>query len=246
MIRHISTEDLSAYLDSELGFAEIVPLEAHCASCTECGSRLASLRRVVNGLGNLPRAEPPAALRQQIRRQAQAVPPTPGWQRRLDWLRLLLFPVRPALRTASAFGLAMLAGVFAISHGVADGFLRVSEPPPREDVEAYAGEAPVLLRQTTSEVAGRKFVWTDDGGWVQRGLEWATPETQLDAHSPQGRALLTRYSGLRLLLLEDGSSVILRDNLKTVVEIRNVPTPPRVMSGASQPRPGRRGHVMSA
>ena len=47
MNRHISTEQLSAYLDSELGFAEVGPLEAHCATCGECGARLASLRRVV-------------------------------------------------------------------------------------------------------------------------------------------------------------------------------------------------------
>jgi hypothetical protein len=243
MNRHVSTEDLSAYLDRELGLAEAGSLEAHCAACAECGARLASLRRVVHGLGNVERAEPPAALRQQIRRQVQTAPPAAGWKGLLDSIRLFLFPLRPALRTSAAFGLAVVAGLFAVSHGVGDSFLRIGEPaPPREEVETYLGGPLLTVPETTSEVAGRKFIWTDDG-WVQRGLEGKTPETRLDAHSPQGRALLTKYSDLDLLLA-DGSSVVLRYNLETV-EIRRMPPVTRVLSFPAHPRTGR-GRAVSA
>jgi hypothetical protein len=250
MIRHVSTEYLSAYLDSELGYAEVAPLEAHCASCAECGSRLAAMRRVVHGLGSLHRAEPPAALRQQIRREVQTIPPPAGFAQRIEWaldsLRILMFPIRPAMRASAALGLAVVAGLFAVSHGMGDGFLRTDEPQPRrpiEIVETRLGEPLQLPPQTTSEVAGRKFIWTD-AGWVQRGLEGETPETRLDSHSPQGRALLTKYSDLQFLL-EDGSSVVLRYNLETV-EIRSIPPVTRILGFTPQPRPGRHGRAVRA
>jgi hypothetical protein len=249
MIRHVSTEDLSAYLDSELGYAEVGPLEAHCASCADCGSRLASLRRVVNGLGGIHRAEPPAALRHQIRRQVQTAPPGDLAQRiewALDSLRLSLFPLRPSLRASAVLGLAVVAGLFAVSHGMGDGFLRTDDPQPRqaiEIVETRLGEPLALPPQTTSEVAGRKFIWTD-AGWVQRGLEGETPETRLDAHSPQGRALLTKYADLQFLLA-DGSSVVLRYNLETV-EIRSIPPVTRILGFTPQPHAARHGRAVRA
>ncbi len=242
MIRHISTEELSAYLDSELGFAEVGPLEAHCATCTECGARLASLKWVVQGLGRIERAEPPAALRQQIRRQVQ-VTPTGGFKGTLkaafDALRLLLFPIRPALRISAATGLAVVAGLFAYIHG-SDAPLK---PPPRPKVfkvESYYGAPPSAFLETTSEVAGLgKFVWTEEAGWVQRGLEWKEPEARFDTRSPEGRALLTKYSGLKNLLADENcSSIVLSDNRETV-EIRKPPV-------TSMAGPGRNGQLVSA
>ncbi|MFL6234313.1 MAG: hypothetical protein ACJ76N_14365, partial [Thermoanaerobaculia bacterium] len=75
-------------------------------------------------------------------------------------------------------------------------------------------------------------------GWIQKGLEGQTPVARMDAGSPQGRALLTKYSDLQLLL-EDGSPVVLRYDLETV-EIRNLP-PNRVIGFEPQPAP-RRAH----
>jgi hypothetical protein len=244
MNHHVSIENLSAYLDSELGYAEVAPLEAHCASCPECDERLTAMRRVVNGLGGIYRAEPPAALRFQVQREVRTAPPISGFAPRIGWalesLRILLFPVKPVMRAAVAFGLAAVAGLFAVGH-MGDGFLRTNEPQPRqpiEIVETRLGEPLALPPQTTSEVAGLKFIWTEDAGWVQRGLEGETPETRLDAHSPQGKALLTKYSGLQFLL-EDGSSVVLRYNTETV-EIHGIPPVTRVLG--TGPQPGR-GHV---
>lgn len=239
MNRHISTEQLSAYLDSELGFVEMRQLEAHCAACAECDARLASLRRVIAGLGRVDRALPPPALRQQIRRQVMEEIPAHGMRAALESFRLLLFPPRPALRTAAAMGLALVVGLFAVSHGPGRDILPRDEPagPGQEVVTVNAG-APLAMLLTTSEVAGREFIWTEDG-WVQRGLEGETPVARVDAGSPRGRELLTRYSDLEFLLA-DGSAVVLRYNLETV-EIRSS-APNRVLGFEAQPRPGSRHH----
>jgi hypothetical protein len=218
MNRHVSTEQLSAYLDSEIGYAEVRQVEAHCSACAECGARLASTRRVVAGLGRIERAAPPAALRQQIRRQVAAQPPAHGLRRAFDSFRLLLFPVQPAMRTAVVMGLALVVGLFSLNQ--VNSLEPVSDRPGQEVVTVQAGAQSGQLL-TTSEVAGREFIWTDSG-WIQRGLEGQTPVTRVEAGSPQGRALLTRYSDLEMLLA-DGSAVVLRYNLETV-EIRNLPT----------------------
>lgn len=233
MNRHISTEHLSAYLDSELGLAEMRQLEAHCAACPECEVRLASMRRVIAGLGRIERAAPPLALRQQIRRQVIAEPPAQGIRRMLNSVRFLLFPLGPGLRTAAAMGLALVVGLFALNH--LSGVPPVGEPRVAQEVVTVKAGAPLAILMTTSEVADREFIWTD-AGWVQRGLEWETPVARVDAGSPQGQALLTRYSDLKFLLA-DGSPVVLRYNLETV-EIR----PNRVIGFEAQSPLGSPGH----
>lgn len=229
MNRHASTEQLSAYLDAELGFAEIRQLEDHCSACAECGARLASLRRVIAGLGRVERAVPPAALRQQIRRQVAAQPPAGGVRRAFNSFRLLLFPVQPALRNAVVMGLAMVVGLFTLNHE-AESLMPDPDRPGQEIVTIQDG-AQLGQLFTTSKVAGREFIWTDSG-WIQRGLEGQTPVTRVEAGSPQGRALLTRCSGLQFLLA-DGSPVVLRYNLETV-EIRHLPST-RVLGFEAQP-----------
>jgi hypothetical protein len=235
MNRHVSTEQISAYLDAELGYSEIRQIENHCSACPECGARLESMQRVVSGLGRLERAAPPAALRQQIRREVIAQPPTPRVQRVLSSFRLLFFPLRPALRTAAAMGLALAVGLFTLHHE-ADRFMAPSpDRPGREEVTVELGAARPGQLLTTRKVAGRDFIWTDDG-WIQAGLAGQTPVARVDAGSPQGRALLTRYSGLRIML-EDGSPVVLRYDLETV-EIRN--RQPGRMIGLDAPPAGHR------
>jgi hypothetical protein len=229
MNRHLSTEQLSAYLDSELGMAEIRQLENHCQACAECGARLASMRRVVAGLGRVERAMPPAALRQQIRRQVITQPPTYGVRKAFDSFRFLLFPLQPALHTAVGIGLAMVVGLVVLNHE-AESLM----PPPtrggREIVTVQTGAQPGYTF-TTSKVANREFFLTDSG-WIQRGLEGQKPDTRVEAGSPQGRALLTRCSGLEFLLA-DGSPVVLRYNLETV-EIHKMP-PARSFGFEEQP-----------
>ena len=244
MNRHVSTEQLSAYLDAELGYVEMRQLEAHCAACAECGARLASMRRVVAGLGRVERAVPPLALRQQIRRQVMEEVPAHGIRGALEALHLLLFPPRPALRTAAAMGLALAAGLFFVNHTPGRDALPENAPEPGQEVVTVNAGAPLAMLLTTSEVAGRQFIWTETG-WVQRGLEGETPAARLDAGSPRGRELLTRYSDLEFLLA-DGSPVVLRYKLETV-EIRNKPSN-RVLGFEAQPRPDplRRSRTLAA
>jgi len=242
MIRHVSTEQLSAYLDSELGFAEMRQLEAHCASCAECGARLAALRRVVAGLGHVDRAVPPPALRHRIRRQVMEEVPAQGVRRALESLRLLLFPPRPALRTAAAMGLALVVGLFAVNHSTGRDVALPDPPAPGQEVVTVNTGVPLAMLLTTSEVAGREFIWTETG-WVQRGLEGETPVARVDAGSPRGRELLTRYSDLAFLLA-DGSPVVLRYNLETVeIQSRAVN---RVLGFEAHPRPDSRRRSQTA
>jgi anti-sigma factor RsiW len=223
MKHHVSAEQISAYLDGELGYSEIRQIENHCTACAECGARLESMQRVVSGLGRVERAAPPLVLRQQIRQQIAAQPPAPGLRRAVNSFRLLFFPLRPALQTAVGMGLALVVGIFALHHA------SEGPRPGQEEVTVEEGAQGQLF--TTSHVAGRDFIWTDDG-WIQNGLVGQTPAARMDAGSPQGRALLTKYSGLQLLM-EDGSPVVLRYDLETV-EIRNQ-TPNRVIG--FEPRP---------
>jgi hypothetical protein len=235
MNRHVSTEQISAYLDAELGYSEIRQIENHCSACKECGARLEAMQRVVSGLGRVERAAPPPVLRQQIRQQVAVQPSAPSLERAYNSVRLLFFPIRPALRTAAAMGLALVVGIFILHHEIEG--LPAAAQPGQEVVTVEPGAQPGP--PTTSQVAGRKFFWTDDG-WIQKGLEGQTPVAHVDAGSPQGRALLTRYSDLKLLL-EDGYPVVLRYDLETV-EIRNLP-PNRVIGFEPQTAPRRARHT---
>ena len=233
MNRHATTEQLSAYLDRELGFVELRQLEAHYTSCMECKARLASMQQVVQGLDRAGRAVPPPSLRQQIRRQVtmEAVAPANGFRAAFERFRLHLLALQPVLRTASAMGLATVVGLVAYLHQTPRPAVAVT---PQEIVTVSPYLDSPISQTTTSEVAGQKFIWTDSG-WIQRGLEGKTPEAHVEAASPQGRALLSRYSDLAILL-QDGSPVVFRYNLGTV-ELRRTP-PTRVLGYEGDVRPG--------
>jgi hypothetical protein len=236
MNRHVSIEQLSAYLDSELGFVEARQIETHCSACAECGVRLASMRRVVTGLGAVARVAPPDMLRQQIRRQVAAQPPARGLFAALESLRFLLFPTRSALHTAAAMGLALVVGLFSLNHF--DGSLMVQPPPTPPHVKVTVTEGAFGTEPTTSRVAGRDFIFTTNG-WIQQGLEGKTPQAVFDSGSPQGRALLTKLQELQWLMA-DGTPVVLRYNLETI-EIRRAPS--RVMGFEAEP-PRRLAHLL--
>jgi hypothetical protein len=217
MNRHVTTEQLSAYLDRELGLAERRQIEAHLAACSACGTQLDSMRRVLNGLGSIRRTAPPPAIAQQIRSRiaAEAAAPAPPFRR-------LLFLVsglsrRQSLQTSLAMALTLVVCVSLVGHGMG-----IGEAKPQEEVFVVdvSPETPLSLPQTKSTVAGRDFVLTEVG-WVQEGLEGKQPASLVDIHSPEGQALLTQYSDLGFLLA-DGSPVVLRYNLETV-ELRNPP-----------------------
>jgi hypothetical protein len=217
MNRHVTTEQISAYLDRELGIAERRQIEAHLEACSACGTQLDSMRRVLNGLGRVQRTAPPPAITQQLRRRiaAEAATPAPPFRR-------LLFLVsglsrRQSLQTSLAMALTLVVCVSLVGHGMGIGEAKAQEE--NFVVETHQGY-PLWMPPTRSEVAGREFFWTEVG-WVQRGLEGERPGSLVDIHSPEGQALLTQYSDLELLLAE-GDPVVLRYNLETV-ELRNPP-----------------------
>jgi anti-sigma factor RsiW len=153
--------------------------------------------------------------------------------RSLRWLRILrswawwqgLPPLRDsfgATRPLVTAGLALLVAALLLQNGENGGSGLTSLVPklphagPEFLVSEAFGDAPAVLPQTTSEVAGRVFVWSDDV-WVQRGVD-AGPAGQprtVPARSAAGRELLAKFSDLGVLLA-DGSRVVLRYNYETV------------------------------
>jgi Putative zinc-finger len=220
MNRHLSTEQLSSYLDGEIGSSKAERIEEHLDSCPACRAQLEGLERLVSGLRRAERPSPPPALAAEVRRRIAAAPEVHGLRRRLQ---LLLSPLsdislRPAFRTSAAMGLAILFSVFLLSNGLERAHhnarsLALEDPPPVVTVQTYFGQ-PRVVPPTTSEVAGREFIWSG-GRWIQRGLEGKKPEAHVAAESPEGRAMLSKYSDLEFLLA-DGTPVVLRYRLATV------------------------------
>jgi hypothetical protein len=172
--------------------------------------------RVVAELRAVARPAPPPALAAAVRRRIAAAPEPRGLLQRLQiWLSDL--SLQPAFRTSAVMGLAILFSVFLLTQGLERQHHSAAvqdAPDPVVTVQTYFGEPPLNLPPTTSEVAGREFVWSG-GRWIQRGLEGKKPEAHVAAASSEGRAMLSKYSDLELLLA-DGTPVVLRYRLSTV------------------------------
>lgn len=224
MIRHLTNEQLSAYLDGEVAFHESREIEGHLAACADCRDRFESMQRTVSGLWRLERVAPPPGLATRVRTEvASTLQPEPAFAR--GALSLLFgLPNRPALRTAAAVALPLVLSLFLFTNGMEENAaIKASALPQPQPVEVVtvvpSADLPIgLPPETISKVAGREFVWREVGGgevWVQRGLEGQVPAARLSAQSPLGRELLAQYSELSFLLAE-GSSVVLRYRLETV------------------------------
>jgi anti-sigma factor RsiW len=244
MAGHISSESLSAYLDGEVAPEAARRLAAHLAACDPCRCRLEAVQRLVGGLGRLPAAPLPEDLAARVRGRIAAeagapararAPAEAGVRRRLRslvswlWWRDLpslrgRFGSLGALSPAAVAALALIGAVLLLENGAGIGAgprpgSLASDPArarPAFLVSEAFGEAPAVLPQTTSEVAGRVFVWSDDV-WVQRGIDAseARQPRAVPAHSAAGRALLAKHSDLGVLLA-DGSRVVLRYNFETL------------------------------
>lgn len=217
MIRHLSSEQLSAYLDGEVAFHESREIEGHLASCDECRGRFQSVQRTVSGVWRLERAAPPPGLSTRVRAEVSEVrslEPSPV-RSLVSYLSGL--PRRPVLRTAAAMALPLVLSLFLFTNGMEH---KAGAAPVVEvvTVEPLTDAPLFVLPQTTSQVAGMEFVWRElvsGDVWVQKGLEGEVPASRVSAQSPQGRELLAQYSDLDLLLA-DGARVVLRYRLETV------------------------------
>lgn len=221
MIRHLTSEQLSAYLDGEVAFHESREIEGHLGACADCRGRFDTMQRTVSGIWRLERAAPPPGLATRVRAEvAAARRPEPAFGRNVV-AYVFGLPNRPSLRTAAAVALPLVLSLFLFTNGMEQkaGLEPAMMPPPAlvevVTVEPSA-DLPPFLPLTTSKVAGREFVWREVGDvWVQKGLEGEVPATRLSAQSPQGRELLAQHSEIGLLLAE-GSRVVLRYRLETV------------------------------
>jgi hypothetical protein len=74
---HLTTEQLSAFLDRQLSPAERAVFDAHLASCQQCQSRLADLRLTVALVRALPQEEVPRSFVLPSRLAPVAERPTP-------------------------------------------------------------------------------------------------------------------------------------------------------------------------
>jgi hypothetical protein len=212
MKRHLSTEQLSSFMDGEVGAAETREVEVHLASCPACRARLGSMRRLITEIRRMERPVPPPDLGYQVHAQIAAQGDVRTLRARArDLFRSLVF--QPSFRVA-ALGLA-------VAVAVAIRFLAVPPVPPPDGsrpqivtVRTTFGEPPLGLPETTSEVAGREFVLSGDR-WVQKGLKWAQPDSRVMVASPEGQDMINKYSDL-MLLLTDGSRVVMQYRLATV------------------------------
>lgn len=228
MNRHADTELLSAYLDGEVALADARSLEAHLAVCESCRVQLEGLRRTIHRLGTVERPAPPPWLGQRVRHHVAEAAAHPSlWQQlrrtALDFSR----PTR--LSSALSVALTLPVLVFLLANGVDE-----QEQMTLLEAVPVQAVAPVLrlpttrliitvteedILVTTSEVAGRTFMREEDGEiWVQAGLVGREPEARVTTTSPEGRALLARYEGLRDLIA-DGSRVVLLDDHREALEL---------------------------
>jgi hypothetical protein len=223
MIRHLSSEQLSAYLDGEAAFHESREIEGHLAACAECRDRFQSMQRTVSGVWRLDRITPPPGLSTRVRAEVAAVRRPEPTLVRTAASYIFGLPNQRGLRTAAAIALPLVLSLFLFTNGMGQKAALEQNLMPRPalvevvTVEPVA-DLPLVIPLTTSKVAGREFVWREQGSgdvWVQKGLEGEVPEFRVSAQSPEGRELLSRYSELGLLLA-DGSKVVLRYRLETV------------------------------
>jgi Putative zinc-finger len=221
MVRHLSSEQLSAYLDGEVAFHESREIEGHLAACAECRDRFKSMQRTVSGVWRLDRVTPPLGLSTRVRAEVAAVSrPEPTL---VHTVAAYVFglPNQRALRTAAAVALPLVLSLFLFTNGMEQNAEQNLMPPPAPVERVFVipmADLPLAFPDTISKVAGREFVWRElrsGDVWVQKGLEGEEPEFRVSAQSPQGRELLAQHSELGLLLA-DGSRVVLRYRWETV------------------------------
>lgn len=101
---HLTAEEQSAYLSSDLSASERTRLSTHLASCAACEREIAQLRSTIALLGSLPSHRPRRSFQLT---EDQVRTSTPWWER----LGFRLMPALPALRTATVAAALLLVAV---------------------------------------------------------------------------------------------------------------------------------------
>jgi hypothetical protein len=214
MTVHETAERLSAYLDRELPPPQTQQLERHLEACSDCRRHLESLRRVVGQLERLERRAPPPLLAGEVARRVALEGRPRSLVERLE-SRLVGRTLESSTLTTFALVLALAVIGFLFVDTV-EKIERKKIPVVVASPEASAefSRQHEIAVGTRVEAAGRMFVLRE-GAWRQEGFETVEPETDLDAASEAGRALLERHPGLAPLLTE-GRAVVLEEGGQVV------------------------------
>ena len=123
--RHLTTEQLSAYIDKQLSAQEQAAYAAHLQSCTQCQQALVGLQQTVALLRALPQPSlprsftlPAGASYLQERPALQALPTTPvprPAMRQTSWQRYMRGSLRAVSTIAAVLGLIFLLSGLVIT-----------------------------------------------------------------------------------------------------------------------------------
>lgn len=161
--RQIENE-LSAYIDGELTEAARAGVQAHLGACAHCQQRLAELRRLGEGMAQLPQLEPPPRFVTDVRRKIRGEGEEKSWVDvvfRPMWLKLpveavallvlavgIMFAVRPPAKPAKETALYTAA----IETPTAPAETNPTDARKRTDALAKLDE-PTALKQMASVTA---------------------------------------------------------------------------------------------
>lgn len=208
MSAHVTTENLSAYLDRELPDRRVREVERHIEGCPSCRANLDSLARVVHRLRRIERMAPPPLLAGDVARRVALDRRPKSLMERLE-SRLTNRPLQSQIFNTFAMVMALgaILYIFAFSADLIERKkvpVRVASPEAsKEFIRQH--EIAIGMR---SELADRVFhregdLWREEGAVGE-------PEAEIAASSPEGLALQERNPELAPLLGQ-GQPVILRD-----------------------------------
>jgi hypothetical protein len=155
--QHISAEELSAFVDSDLEAGRKTAVAAHIESCAECKNEVEALMGLKSGLANLASAEPSRDLWPAVQRAAAEKPQSAlaSWLKRF-WM----------VPTASLAGAAAALLVVMLVSGT-------PQPGPEEP----KGKMSALASVQKAEVDYRNAIAALEGEFHSESPDWS-PEVK--------------------------------------------------------------------
>lgn len=214
MSTHASAELLSAYLDRQLVEPEARQLEEHLDRCSECHVRLEGLRKVVKRLQSMEQLATPLSLEQTVARRIALSDDRESLLDRFENSMSIFNRQSPILATFGVvIALALFIYLFSYTLHLRE---TATTPVIWEDPPTAASPADAVAVGSRLEIIGRQLVWSEDGLWVEEGVDAVTAARTLALDSEAGRAFLAEHPELadlttldRDVVLEVGGEVVL-------------------------------------
>ncbi len=202
MSTHASAELLSAYLDRQLVEPEARQLEEHVESCRQCLVKLEGLREVVTDLKSLEPLPVPDDLEQAVARRITLSDRSPSLLDRFEDGMSIFNRQSPIL---SMFGVVVALALFIyffsytlhLRETATTPVIFENPPgavpaePPEADSPSHAGGVPMELL-----AADRRLVWSEEGQWIEEGVDAGAVSRTLSLDSEAGRELLAAHPEL--------------------------------------------------